>query len=173
MKILLNPCGSSDPLSLCPPFFKGSSEYNITVLIDQKDSERGLRAVHSRFYLSDTTIGVGIVGPGLIGATLIEQIKEQVSGGGCKARPMRPNEGMELQGAGFDSIRPREHNPCSHIPAHLIGSAPFVQCELLRKQFKIDIRVLGIASSKTMLIQETGIDLDTWKEDMAAKVRLA
>ena len=51
------------------------------MLIDQKDSERGLRAVHSRFYLSDTTIGVGIVGPGLIGATLIEQIKEQVSDG--------------------------------------------------------------------------------------------
>ena len=32
----------------------------------------------SRFYLSDTTIGVGIVGPGLIGATLIQQLKDQV-----------------------------------------------------------------------------------------------
>ena len=56
---------------------QGSSEYNITVLVDQKDSERALRAVHARFYLSDTTIGVAIVGPGLIGATLIDQIKEQ------------------------------------------------------------------------------------------------
>jgi hypothetical protein len=57
---------------------QGSSEYNITVLIDQKDSERALRAVHSRFYLSDVPIGVGIVGPGLIGGTLIEQLREQV-----------------------------------------------------------------------------------------------
>uniref|UniRef100_A0A383V4M3 ACT domain-containing protein n=1 Tax=Tetradesmus obliquus TaxID=3088 RepID=A0A383V4M3_TETOB len=56
---------------------QGSSEYNITVLIDQKDSERALRAVHSRFYLSDVPIGVGIVGPGLIGGTLIEQLREQ------------------------------------------------------------------------------------------------
>lgn len=57
---------------------QGSSEYNITVLIDQKDSERGLRAVHSRFYLSEVPIGVGLVGPGLIGATLLEQLREQV-----------------------------------------------------------------------------------------------
>lgn len=57
---------------------QGSSEYNITVLLDQKDSERALRAVHSRFYLSDVPIGVGVVGPGLIGGTLIEQLREQV-----------------------------------------------------------------------------------------------
>lgn len=50
------------------------------MLIDQKDSERALRAVHSRFYLSDVPIGVGIVGPGLIGGTLIEQLREQVRG---------------------------------------------------------------------------------------------
>jgi aspartokinase/homoserine dehydrogenase 1 len=66
------------PLLLFLLYPQGSSEYNITVLIDQKDSERGLRAVHSRFYLSDTAIGVGIVGPGLIGATLIQQLKDQV-----------------------------------------------------------------------------------------------
>jgi aspartokinase/homoserine dehydrogenase 1 len=52
------------------------------VLMAQKDSERALRAVHSRFYLSDVPIGVGIVGPGLIGATLLDQLKEQV-GHGC------------------------------------------------------------------------------------------
>lgn len=45
----------------------------------QADSERGLRAVHSRFYLSDTPIGVAIVGPGLIGGTLIDQIAEQAA----------------------------------------------------------------------------------------------
>lgn len=37
--------------------------------------------MHSRFYLSDVPIGVGIVGPGLIGATLLDQLKEQVGGG--------------------------------------------------------------------------------------------
>jgi aspartokinase/homoserine dehydrogenase 1 len=75
---------------LSPPFHRqqanvnikaiaqGSSEYNITVLIDQADSERALRAVHSRFYLSSTPIGIGLVGPGLIGSALLDQIREQV-----------------------------------------------------------------------------------------------
>lgn len=56
---------------------QGSSEYNITVVIDSTDSVRALRAVHSRFYLSETPLAVGIVGPGLIGQTLIKQFKEQ------------------------------------------------------------------------------------------------
>lgn len=58
---------------------QGSSEYNITVLIEQKDSERALRAVHSRFYLSATPIGIALVGPGLIGSALLEQLREQAA----------------------------------------------------------------------------------------------
>jgi len=96
---------------------QGSSEYNITVVVDQKDSERALRAVHSRFYLSDVPIGIGIIGSGLIGSALIEQLREQ---------------------------RQKLHD-----------------------QFNIDIRVLGITSSKKMLLSPMGIDLDTWKEDFA------
>lgn len=99
---------------------QGSSEYNITVLIDQVDSERALRAVHSRFYLSHVPIGVGLIGPGAIGATLIEQLKEQRLA--------------------------------------------------LKEEFNIDLRVLGIASSSKMLLSETGIDLDNWREEFAAKV---
>ena len=45
-----------------------------------------------------------------------------------------------------------------------------MQCELLRKEFKIDIRVLAIASSKKMLLRESGIDLDNWKQEMDTKV---
>lgn len=76
---------SPNPLSRA----QGSSEYNITLLLDQVDSERALRAVHSRFYLSDVPIGVGIVGPGLIGATLLDQLKEQVGGGRKERRVCR------------------------------------------------------------------------------------
>lgn len=57
---------------------QGSSEYNITVVVDQKDSGKALRAVHSKFYQSYVVISVGIVGPGLVGSTFIEQMKEQV-----------------------------------------------------------------------------------------------
>jgi aspartokinase/homoserine dehydrogenase 1 len=56
---------------------QGCSEYNITALIDQRDAVRALRAVHARFYLKALPIGVGLIGPGLIGATLLAQLHEQ------------------------------------------------------------------------------------------------
>ncbi|MQM01013.1 hypothetical protein Taro_033760, partial [Colocasia esculenta] len=57
---------------------QGCSEYNITVVLKGDDRIRALRAVHSRFYLSKTTIAVGIIGPGLIGGTLLEQLRDQL-----------------------------------------------------------------------------------------------
>jgi aspartokinase/homoserine dehydrogenase 1 len=56
---------------------QGSSERNITAVISRADSTRALRAVHSRFTLSDTTISVAVVGAGLIGKSLIKQIEAQ------------------------------------------------------------------------------------------------
>jgi aspartokinase/homoserine dehydrogenase 1 len=56
---------------------QGSSERNITAVVDAKDSTRALRAVHARFTLSDTTLSVGIVGPGAIGRALIAQLQSQ------------------------------------------------------------------------------------------------
>jgi hypothetical protein len=57
---------------------QGCSEYNITVVVKREDCIKALRAVHSRFYLSRTTIAMGIIGPGLIGSTLLEQLSDQV-----------------------------------------------------------------------------------------------
>lgn len=57
---------------------QGCSEYNITVVLKREDCIRALRAVHSRFYHSKTTIAMGIVGPGLIGGTLLDQLRDQV-----------------------------------------------------------------------------------------------
>uniref|UniRef100_A0A0D9X6X8 ACT domain-containing protein n=1 Tax=Leersia perrieri TaxID=77586 RepID=A0A0D9X6X8_9ORYZ len=56
---------------------QGCSEYNITVVLKQEDCVRALRAAHSRFFLSKTTLAVGIIGPGLIGRTLLNQLKDQ------------------------------------------------------------------------------------------------
>ena len=57
---------------------QGSSERNISVVIDSDDRTRGLRAVHSAFYLSNQTLSVGVIGPGNVGATLLDQIAEEV-----------------------------------------------------------------------------------------------
>lgn len=91
---------------------QGCSEYNITVLVDQKDSVRALRAVHGRFYLATLPLAVAVVGPGLIGKTFLNQIAEQAS--------------------------------------------------VLRDEFDIDVRVLGIASSTRMVLSDAGLDPGAW-----------
>ncbi|OLS22548.1 MAG: Bifunctional aspartokinase/homoserine dehydrogenase 1 [Candidatus Heimdallarchaeota archaeon LC_2] len=57
---------------------QGSSERNISVIIDSNDMTRALRAVHSAFYLSHLTLSVGIIGIGLIGSSLLDQIQNQI-----------------------------------------------------------------------------------------------
>ncbi|KAK8973964.1 hypothetical protein V6N11_046924 [Hibiscus sabdariffa] len=93
---------------------QGCSEFNITVVVKHEDCIRALRAVHSRFYLSRTTIAMGIVGPGLIGATLLDQLRDQAA--------------------------------------------------VLKEEFNIDLHVMGITGSRTMLLSEVGIDLSRWRE---------
>ncbi|CAJ2668144.1 unnamed protein product [Trifolium pratense] len=58
---------------------QGCSEYNVTVVLKREDAIKALRAVHSRFYYSETTIAMGIIGPGLIGSTLLDQLRDQAS----------------------------------------------------------------------------------------------
>lgn len=41
---------------------------------------KALRAVHGRFYQDALPIGIGLIGPGLIGGTLLRQLQEQVGG---------------------------------------------------------------------------------------------
>ncbi|MCP4501084.1 MAG: bifunctional aspartate kinase/homoserine dehydrogenase I [Deltaproteobacteria bacterium] len=56
---------------------QGSSERNISAVVDEKDATRALRAVHAAFTLSDQTLSVGLIGPGLIGKTLLAQLEQQ------------------------------------------------------------------------------------------------
>jgi aspartokinase/homoserine dehydrogenase 1 len=56
---------------------QGSSERNISAVIDGKQSARALRSVHSSFYLSPNTVSIGLIGPGLVGGALLDQIASQ------------------------------------------------------------------------------------------------
>ncbi|HEY2397031.1 MAG TPA: bifunctional aspartate kinase/homoserine dehydrogenase I [Rudaea sp.] len=53
---------------------QGASERNISVAIGNADAARALRAAHAAFYLSPQTISVGVIGPGKVGAALLDQI---------------------------------------------------------------------------------------------------
>jgi len=57
---------------------QGASERNISVVIDGKHCSRALRAVHSSFYLSPHTVSIGLIGPGVVGGVLLDQLASQV-----------------------------------------------------------------------------------------------
>jgi bifunctional aspartokinase / homoserine dehydrogenase 1 len=57
---------------------QGSSERNISVVIDEAQATRALRAVHARFYLSRHTVSIGLIGPGVVGRALLDQLASQV-----------------------------------------------------------------------------------------------
>ncbi|MES3630177.1 MAG: bifunctional aspartate kinase/homoserine dehydrogenase I [Longimonas sp.] len=56
---------------------QGSSERNITAVVDGDDATRALRAAHAGFYLSNHTLSVGIIGPGNVGGALLAQLDSQ------------------------------------------------------------------------------------------------
>jgi bifunctional aspartokinase / homoserine dehydrogenase 1 len=57
---------------------QGSSERNISVVVDEAQATRALRAVHARFYLSRHTVSIGLIGPGVVGRALLDQLASQV-----------------------------------------------------------------------------------------------
>jgi bifunctional aspartokinase / homoserine dehydrogenase 1 len=59
---------------------QGSSELNISVVVAHADEAKAMNALHEAFFLSDTKeLHVFMVGVGLIGSTLIEQIRAQAA----------------------------------------------------------------------------------------------
>lgn len=56
---------------------QGSSERNISAVVDTDDVTRALRALHSGFYLSAKTLSIGLVGCGTVGGALLDQMHRQ------------------------------------------------------------------------------------------------
>lgn len=93
---------------------QGASERNISVVIDAKQAARALRAVHSSFYLSPHTVSIGLIGPGLVGGVLLDQLASQI--------------------------------------------------DRLSRELKLDLRVRGIMGSKNMMLADSALALDGWRE---------
>jgi aspartokinase/homoserine dehydrogenase 1 len=56
---------------------QGSSERNISAVVDSDEATRALRAAHSGFYLSAKTISIGLIGAGTVGGALLRQLRKQ------------------------------------------------------------------------------------------------
>ncbi|HKK79946.1 MAG TPA: hypothetical protein VJ933_09970, partial [Phaeodactylibacter sp.] len=76
-----------------------SSELNISVVINRSDEAKALNALHEAFFLSDTKeLHLFMIGVGLIGSTLIEQVKAQ-------AAFLKEKRGLELRIVGLANSR--------------------------------------------------------------------
>ncbi len=53
---------------------QGASERNISAVIPSEEADRALRAVHASFYLSPQAVSIGLIGPGGVGAQLLDQV---------------------------------------------------------------------------------------------------
>ena len=57
---------------------QGSSERNISAVIDSKDAPRALKKVHAVFFNNQPSLTVGLIGPGLVGGELLDQINTHI-----------------------------------------------------------------------------------------------
>jgi aspartokinase/homoserine dehydrogenase 1 len=97
---------------------QGSSELNISVVLPHEDEPKALNALHEAFFLSNTQeLHLFMVGVGLIGGTLLEQIR--------------------------------------------------AQADFLREKRALELKVIGLANSRTMVFEPEGIDLNNWREALA------
>lgn len=94
---------------------QGSSERNISVIINSTDVKKAVNTLHEEFFSDGKRqINLFIVGVGTVGSRLLAQLKQQA--------------------------------------------------EFLSEQMNLNVRVVGLANSKTHLIDEEGIDLTNWKD---------
>ena len=69
---------------------QGSSERNISVVVDGGQAERALRAVHAGLYLSRQTISIGVIGAGVVGAAFLDQLA-------ARAETIRAEQNVDLR----------------------------------------------------------------------------
>lgn len=124
---------------------QGAGERNISVAIDAADAVRGLRAVHSAFWLSPVTLSVGLIGPGNVGRALLTQLAAahaRYSGGGggldLRLRAVAGSRRMHLEPRRLDAMqaidRVREGEALdldafvAHVRAEHLPHAMIVDC---------------------------------------------
>jgi aspartokinase/homoserine dehydrogenase 1 len=84
---------------------QGSSELNISVVINKADEAKALNALHASFFLSDTKeLHLYMIGVGLIGGTLINQIKDQ-------AKYLKEKFSLEIKIVGLANSKKMLFNP--------------------------------------------------------------
>ena len=94
---------------------QGSSEKNISAVINKYDAKKALNTLHEQFFEERTKqLNLFVTGVGNVGERFLAQLQQQKN--------------------------------------------------FLKENLKLNIRVIGIANSRKMVLDDNGIDLNNWKE---------
>lgn len=114
---------------------QGSSERNISIVVGREDINRALNAVHGGFYLSSRTLSIGLIGPGGIGATLLEQFRENIQtlfaeqSIDLRVRGIMNSSKMLLNESAVDLLTWQDDLNQSEVPADLQAFAQHIAAE--------------------------------------------
>jgi aspartokinase/homoserine dehydrogenase 1 len=123
---------------------QGSSERNISAVIDKRDATRALRAAHSGFYLSAKTISLGLIGPGHVGSALLDQIAARAAslrqeyGLDFRIRAVADSSHMHLAERSVDLARWREIAAADHQPLDWASFSQHVHADHLPHAVIVD-----------------------------------
>lgn len=96
---------------------QGSTERNISIVVDRIDEKKALNVLHEKFFLSHLKkINLYVIGIGGVGGALMNQIREQQ--------------------------------------------------DYLKQKHHVELRIIAVANSKKMLFNQTGVNLENYKETL-------
>ncbi len=123
---------------------QGSSERNISVVIDEADAAKALRAAHAGFYLSKQTLSIGLIGPGHVGSTFLDQLAARSEwlleefGVDLRVRAICTTKKMLVDQAPIELTSWRERLDEEAVPADLDELAAYVHTESVPHAVIID-----------------------------------
>ncbi len=123
---------------------QGSSERNISVVIDEADAAKALRAAHAGFYLSKQTLSIGLIGPGHVGSAFLDQLAGRSEwlleefGVDLRVRAICATKKMIVDQAPIELSSWRERLDEEAIPADLDELAAYVHTESVPHAVIID-----------------------------------
>jgi aspartokinase/homoserine dehydrogenase 1 len=112
---------------------QGASERNISVAVAADDATRALRAAHASFWLSPQTVALAVVGPGKVGAALLDQVQaagprlQREAGLDLRLRALADSRRLWLgeHGGDFDwraMLAGADAGELDGLAAHLLGA---------------------------------------------------
>jgi bifunctional aspartokinase / homoserine dehydrogenase 1 len=146
---------------------QGSSERNISVVVDGQSATRALRAAHAGFYLSPNTLSIGVIGPGTVGGVFLDQLATQAArlkeqfNLHLRVRGILASKKMLLADGGVDLARWRDAFDARGVASDVDRFLDFVRVEHLPHSVIVDCSASAEIGARYKDLFERGVHVIT------------